>query len=768
MLPSNLANSKTKNIINHYCFIRNIDSNKFGFRRVSEENYDASWFMTILMRFFISFPYEIWTLLIFETIIPNFYELYKIFRIILTIRLNRIKILKNTRFLWISPLLLSKYVFMTIGKLNTVFQKTCSSIKRVSIWIGVFAFVFKFSKCYHEKLDEPQNRINVINITTKLFEKNKYPSIAPLLPLWLNENSIIWGIGLGCEQERIDQGRSYSDRYINISHCFFSRTLKYSGSGGVIYFLVNSYSMNLNYSMFYNCVCSQNGGAIYFGSSKFFIRNVCANSCSNGQYYHLYYGHFAYLSSSLSNQVEFLSVSNCSGKLDGVDSIRSELGNQSYGNTNSSMNNGYRGSSISFSTQSSSTISHCTFSNNKVSERICLEFISASGTISMSYTNIINNNSPSYGVVTVSGAGSRKMMYCIFKDNQNCLFYVSGGSIEVSHSFIDHALSSFSTSTSVTTDTNNTLTNQMTYQLQFFNSHYCNADTTFSTPLNTIEQILLGSPQPTLEMSTLKTIHLTPYRSFAEQSSHQTLFPAQTPIDSHFPVHSPHQTLFPEPTPHQTLFPIHTPHQSLFPEPTPYQTPFTEQTPYRTLFPKQTHHRTLFPEQTPHRTPFPEQTPYRTLFPEQTHHRTLFPEQTPYRTLYPEHTPHQSLFPIHTPYHTHHPERTNQRSFPLDYVERIPSTPNDQSNNNLNENKSNSVLLYSTFGMFMIIVVMISYSIVSQRKSNKNDISSSSFEMEKKQMREQNRNSGKNNSNENMRVQQMNHHDHHVSGPYVF
>jgi len=66
------------------------------------------------------------------------------------------------------------------------------------------------------------------------------------------------------------------------------------------------------------------------------------------------------------------------------------------------------------------------------------------------------------------------MMYCIFKNNQNYLFCVYGGSLEVSHSFIDHS-ESFSDG-EVSTSNNNSFTNTITYQLQFFNSLHCNAD----------------------------------------------------------------------------------------------------------------------------------------------------------------------------------------------------------------------------------------------------------------------------------------------------
>jgi len=88
------------------------------------------------------------------------------------------------------------------------------------------------------------------------------------------------------------------------------------------------------------------------------------------------------------------------------------------------MNNAEMISGIGIYSPSSFTSSHCTFSNNKVSTYICIMFYSNSGTISMSYANIVHNNSPSqYGVVFTWGAGSRKMMMnCIFKNNQNRLF----------------------------------------------------------------------------------------------------------------------------------------------------------------------------------------------------------------------------------------------------------------------------------------------------------------------------------------------------------
>jgi len=50
----------------------------------------------------------------------------------------------------------------------------------------------------------------------------KFP-IVSLLPFRLNDNGSIWNVVLGCESESIAQGRSYENKNINISNCFFSR-----------------------------------------------------------------------------------------------------------------------------------------------------------------------------------------------------------------------------------------------------------------------------------------------------------------------------------------------------------------------------------------------------------------------------------------------------------------------------------------------------------------------------------------------------------------
>ena len=232
---------------------------------------------------------------------------------------------------------------------------------------------------------------------------------------------------------------------------------------------------------------------------------ICGNCCSASSYYQ-----FAYLGSSQMNQVEYLSVSNCSYTTSGYSSIDLDYGNQKCDNTNCSMNYANQISGLQINSPSQFTSSHCTFSNNEVSNYICLYFFSDSGTLTMSYANIIHNKSPNTGVVFANGAGSRKMIYCIFHNNQNNLFCLNAGSLEVSHSFIEHSLI-FSVNTVVSTSTNNSFTITNTYQLQYFNSLHCNADKPYieATPIQTNNDFPIRSIDETSKMTNQRTVDQT-------------------------------------------------------------------------------------------------------------------------------------------------------------------------------------------------------------------------------------------------------------------
>jgi len=338
-------------------------------------------------------------------------------------------------------------------------------IASISIFVRTLSLVLIF-------VDMQKNHVDSMNTIANYLEKNKNPSIVPLL--WLFDNGIIWDVSFGCESENIDQGRSYVNKSINISHCFFSRFSIYSGDGGVIYANGESYSMNINYSMFYNCVCSSCGGAIYFYSSNSSLKMICANGNS------AFSDHFAFIKASQLIQVELLSLSNSSYSTSHLESIFLFSNKLRVDNTNSSMNNAYQSSGIFFETQSTSTSSYCTFSNNNVSHGICIGFCPSLGIISMSYANIVHNYSPSLGIVSVFGPESTRMMYCIFQNNHDSLFCVNQGFLEVVHSFISHS-GSFSRFLSVLTSNNNSFANRITYQIEFFYSYYCNASITLPT-----------------------------------------------------------------------------------------------------------------------------------------------------------------------------------------------------------------------------------------------------------------------------------------------
>lgn len=320
---------------------------------------------------------------------------------------------------------------------------------------------------------------------------------------------------LNCKSEKIDIGRSYTNEIINIFDCFFTRSSGFSDDGGVVYVNSGSLSLNINSSMFYNCACSCNGGAIYFSSINSYLKKVCANKCFASTQYH-----FAYICASPNNQVDYLSVSYCSQSLTGNDPIRLSSGDQKLDNTNSSMNSVREISCLSIVSPSSFMSSHCTFSNNVNSVDIAIYFSATSGT--MSSANIIHNNSPSLGVIYVSENGTPKMNSCLFLNNQNKLFYVLTGSLEVSHSFIDHS-SSLSANIAVVTSNNNSFTKTISYQLNFYGSYYCNADNPLigQTPQFTNNQTPIRSNPETLKRTNEETFRMT-FVETLEQTLSQT------------------------------------------------------------------------------------------------------------------------------------------------------------------------------------------------------------------------------------------------------
>jgi len=304
---------------------------------------------------------------------------------------------------------------------------------------------------------------------------------------------------LGCVNENISQGRSYSQMSLNINDCFFNRFAEFFGSGGVIYVSSGSYSMMATSLMFYNCSSSNNGGAIIFISETVSMKMVCAFKCNT-----VNENHFALLRTQLENQVEYFSISQCSPQELGQYSISLLYGMQRVDNVNSSLNNCDLASGIYISSPSSFSSIYCTFSNNKCFRGICIYFNTNNG--GMSYANVFHNVGPLFGIVYIY-RGSPFLTNMIFNQNTITLFYIHTGSLNVSDSIIYH-VGSFSSATTVITSNNNTINTSETfqivqsYQIHFFNSYYCHAD--HPLPLKTPELT------PTIDLTSQPTINETP------------------------------------------------------------------------------------------------------------------------------------------------------------------------------------------------------------------------------------------------------------------
>lgn len=291
-----------------------------------------------------------------------------------------------------------------------------------------------------------------------------------------------------CQNSTSDLFRSYYNSNVSINGCLFSRTVLFSGDGGIIYISNKVLLISIINTVFYECFSSNNGGAIYSDSMNSSLKNICANRCSAKTY------QFAFLWEFNTNIVQFLSMAFCSNDSIGDYSTRFDGGNQIIENTNSSMNNIKQISGIGTLNPLSFACSYCHFSNNQVSSIVCVYFYGKSGT--MHHSNVIHNNSPSWGVVSVNNLGSYSMEYCILCNNKNVLFCVRTTSLQIMDCYISHETSLLSTSKSVST-INISFTLTEIFNLQFFKSHSCNADNPIqnSTPYISITNMVKNPTQ---------------------------------------------------------------------------------------------------------------------------------------------------------------------------------------------------------------------------------------------------------------------------------
>jgi len=352
---------------------------------------------------------------------------------------------------------------------NCIINTTLSSLRIIYnfsteiIIIMFFYFIF-----VHQKMVESSFASKYINYKPNIFRIMDF-----------SKNKEIFTI-LTCKNENIDLGRSYAEESINISMCFFSRLNCYQDYGGVIYVNCPSQSMNVSNSMFYNCSSVNQGGAIWFSSTNSILKMLCVHGCSSQRYL------FSMILCVNINEIDFLSVSSCSLS-SGLITMWLECGNQKMGNSNNSMNYVHEYSGVIINSPNSFASNYCTFSNNHVEHYICIYFYRNTGT--MSFSNIVHNNSPVLGVVYLENGGSYKMMNCIFDMNQNCLFYTVSSNLEIYHSFINQIGITSS-------NNNNSLMKFGTYHISFYSSHYCHSDNikqfrTYSSRIDFVNKLFI-------------------------------------------------------------------------------------------------------------------------------------------------------------------------------------------------------------------------------------------------------------------------------------
>jgi len=319
-----------------------------------------------------------------------------------------------------------------------------------------------------------------------------------------------------CINQNISIGRSYTDSSIGIESCFFVRTQQLSGSGGVVYVSGGSYTMSINMTMFHYCTCSAIGGGIYFSSKEVFMNRICANRCGAGNYHH-----FSLIGSSI-DEWSYISVSYCD-TMSGYHTMSFYEGNHTVKNMNSSLNKNYYGPG--YHPQFTTTdFRFCTISNNIATGALCIHY--RHGIAQMMYFNVVNNNSPSYGVVSLyENLATVYIDSCILYGNSDTLFYSSAGPLIIQNSYISH--SGTILSGTVTISNNNTYTHIPSIIIHHFSSLYCNADNPITSPCRSPHNTILS----TIEYTIKETYFDTPYRSYQEQS----FIPYPTPMPTNPP-----------------------------------------------------------------------------------------------------------------------------------------------------------------------------------------------------------------------------------------
>ena len=300
---------------------------------------------------------------------------------------------------------------------------------------------------------------------------------------------------------------------ISIINCLI-KDISSQTSGGAIYISKTTISLNINDTTFYQCISTNgNGGAIFFTNGlNIQLFKICALVCKANSHYQ-----FAYLRTTSNQILDLNTINNCSN-LNGYQTLHLENGNQNLSKSNISNNNNIWISGIWYLNPKSFFCNYCTFYNNTVRDYICIYLYGYSGTISKS--NIILNNSPTNGVVSVYNSGNYILDECIFDQNQNILLNVITGTLKLNNCYINHL------SNSITTNTINVpifsptliITNTIYFFYSTYNCYYKNEE------LQTLNPTIFNTLYPNTSIKLYPSISYSFNNIFPNISSSESIF----------------------------------------------------------------------------------------------------------------------------------------------------------------------------------------------------------------------------------------------------
>ena len=321
-----------------------------------------------------------------------------------------------------------------------------------------------------------------------------------------------------CADENIVSGRSYNGTSFVIEDCSFSRNQVFSGDSGVIY-VTGSGVLNLTNVMFHECFSTNHGGAVYTLIQVMDAKFICGNTCYSQSFYH-----FGLFQSSIINSMQYLSMTKCSNTSNGGFSSSFVHGPQSVLNSNFSQNHATTCSSIYVYNGMFFTSRFCSFSNNKATGTASIYLLSQKGILS--YVNVIANNSPTEAVFTLSVSANFTLEYSVIDKNENNLFSIESGSyLYVFNCFVSHSFNMIYRETTISS--NNSMTFHPTYQIPYFQSHYCFADIDVNTPKPTVPSTPVITPFHTPSRTLIQTNEESPCNTI-EPTPLQTTEAAQS------------------------------------------------------------------------------------------------------------------------------------------------------------------------------------------------------------------------------------------------